>query len=244
MTDYQLPPPTNPYGGRRYVIADVHGSAKTLWALVEDKLKLKDEDQLFLLGDYIDRGNGNAKVLEFIMDLQIAGFKVYPLRGNHEQMLLDEWQNFNIRSAAAPHKHNFRIESGDLLDASGRLPDRYLSFLVSLPYYFELDKFYLVHAGINFSAAKPLEDYETMLWTRRAGPNPTPKTVVHGHQVTDLLQIARCIQERSRIIPLDNGCYYASGLRKLKSKPAGVDLGNLCALDLDDWQLFVQENVD
>jgi serine/threonine protein phosphatase 1 len=231
MTDYQLPPPTNPYGGRRYVIADVHGSAKTLWALVEDKLKIKDEDQLFLLGDYIDRGNGNAKVLEFIMDLQIAGFKVYPLRGNHEQMLLDEWQEFNIRSR-------------DLLDANGRLPDRYLSFLVSLPYYFELDKFYLVHAGINFSAPKPLEDYETMLWTRRAGPNPTPKTVVHGHQVTDLLQIARCIQEGSSIIPLDNGCYYASGLRKLKTKPAGVELGNLCALDLDTWHLFVQENVD
>jgi len=244
MTGTQLPPPTNPHGGRRYVIADVHGSAKTLWALVEDRLKLKDEDQLFLLGDYIDRGSGNAKVLDFILDLQMAGFHVYPLRGNHEQMLLDEWQRFNIRSAGAPHKHSFRIESGDLLDKHGRLPDRYLSFLVSLPYCFELDKFYLVHAGINFSAPKPLEDYETMLWTRRAGPNPTPKTVVHGHEVKGLAHIARCIEERSAIIPLDNGCYYASGLRKLKTNPAGVDLGNLCALDLDAWRLVVQENVD
>jgi serine/threonine protein phosphatase 1 len=211
---------------------------------VEDKLQLKDEDQLFLLGDYIDRGRGNAKVLDFIMDLQMAGFKVYPLRGNHEQMLLDEWQEYNTWAARAPQKLPFQPESGDLLDERGLLPDRYLSFLVSLPYYFELDKFYLVHAGINFSAPKPLEDYKTMLWTRRPGPNPTPKTVVHGHEVTDLVQIARCIQERSRIIPLDNGCYYASGLRRLKTKPAGIDLGNLCALDLDAWRLIVQENVD
>jgi serine/threonine protein phosphatase 1 len=244
MTSNQLPPPTNPYGGRRYVIADVHGSDKTLWALVEDKLKLRDEDQLFLLGDYIDRGRGNAKVLDFILDLQMAGFKVYPLRGNHEQMLLDEWQEYNTRSARAPQKPPFQPESNDLLDERGLLSDRYLSFLVSLPYYFELDKFYLVHAGINFSAPKPLEDYKTMLWTRRPGPNPTPKTVVHGHEVTDLVQIARCIQERSRIVPLDNGCYYASGLRRLKTKPAGIDLGNLCALDLDAWRLIVQENVD
>jgi serine/threonine protein phosphatase 1 len=244
MTGTQLPPPTNPYGGRRYVIADVHGSAKTLWALVEDKLKLKDEDQLFLLGDYIDRGRGNAKVLDFILDLQMAGFKVYPLRGNHEQMLLDEWQEYNTRSARALQKLPFQPESDDLLDERGLLPDRYLSFLVSLPYYFELDKFYLVHAGINFSAPKPLEDYKTMLWTRRPGPNPTTKTVVHGHEVTDLVQIARCIQERSRIVPLDNGCYYASGLRRLKTKPSGIDLGNLCALDLDAWRLIVQENVD
>jgi serine/threonine protein phosphatase 1 len=244
MTGNQIPPPTNPYGGKRYVIADVHGSAKTLWALVEDKLRLKDEDQLFLLGDYIDRGSGNAKVLDFIMDLQIAGFRVYPLRGNHEQMLLDQWSRFSIQSAAAPHRHTFRIESGDLLDKKGRLPDKYLSFLVSLPYYFELDKFYLVHAGLNFSAPKPLEDYESMLWTRRAGPAPNRKTVVHGHQVTDLLEIARCVQTRSPVIPLDNGCFHASGMRKQKAKPAGADLGHLCALDLDAWQLIVQENVD
>jgi hypothetical protein len=30
----------------------------------------------------------------------------------------------------------------------------------------------------------------------------------------------------------------------MKNKPAGVDLGNLCALDLDNWHLFVQQNVD
>jgi hypothetical protein len=33
-------------------------------------------------------------------------------------------------------------------------------------------------------------------------------------------------------------------MRKQKAKPAGADLGHLCALDLDAWQLIVQENVD
>jgi len=244
MKPFQLPPPTNPAGGKRYVVADVHGSAKTLWALVEDNLKLKDYDQLFLLGDYIDRGSGNAKVLDFILDLHIAGFQVYPLRGNHEQMLLDAWSKFAVQSAVAPQKQSFMIEANDLLDNKGHLPDKYLNLLVSLPYYFELDNFYLVHAGFDFRSANPFEDYHSMLWLRTFSQNPTPKTIVHGHQITSLAEIAQAVQSRRRIVPLDNGCFYRSGMRNLRKKPADVGLGHLCALELDSWQLFVQENLD
>ena len=42
-------------GGRRLVITDIHGCAKTFKKLL-DKVGLNENDQLFLLGDYINRG--------------------------------------------------------------------------------------------------------------------------------------------------------------------------------------------
>ena len=39
----------------KYAISDIHGCLKSFQALLE-KIDLKKEDELFLLGDYIDRG--------------------------------------------------------------------------------------------------------------------------------------------------------------------------------------------
>jgi serine/threonine protein phosphatase 1 len=47
----------------RYAIADIHGCCKTFHALIE-KLQLKESDDLYLLGDYIDRGPDSKGVLE------------------------------------------------------------------------------------------------------------------------------------------------------------------------------------
>ena len=39
----------------RYVIADIHGENNKFIELL-DKIKLKDEDTLYILGDVLDRG--------------------------------------------------------------------------------------------------------------------------------------------------------------------------------------------
>ncbi len=239
-----MPPPVNAAGGKRFVIADIHGSARTLQTLVEEKIRLTRADQLFLLGDYIDRGSRNARVLDFILNLQATGYQVYPLRGNHEQMLLDAWSRHSVQAASSTRQKPFNIEAADLLDRSGQLSDRYITFLVSLPWYFELDHFYLVHAGFDFSKPNPFEDHQSMLWMRNFRNNTTSKIVVHGHEVTGLRQIVSSIENGSPIIPLDNGCFQGTGLRRIKSKNPEIDLGNLCALDLHSGQLLVQENID
>ncbi len=43
------------YNGNEYVIPDIHGCLLTFKALLKN-IKLKKDDRLFLLGDYIDRG--------------------------------------------------------------------------------------------------------------------------------------------------------------------------------------------
>src|SRR5688500_13625324 len=89
---------TNPKGGRRWVISDIHGCLTTLKTLVEQRISLTKADQLFLLGDYIDRGKHSAGVLDYLMGLVSEGYQIYPLLGNHEQMLLDAWQyNRNVK---------------------------------------------------------------------------------------------------------------------------------------------------
>ena len=44
-------------------------------------------DQLFLLGDYIDRGQDSKGVIDYIIELQ-KEFQVFPIRGNHEENIL------------------------------------------------------------------------------------------------------------------------------------------------------------
>ena len=68
--------------GQRFVIGDVHGCARTLRTLVEERLGLTREDELYLLGDLIDRGPAVREVLEYIIGLREAGYAVASVMGN------------------------------------------------------------------------------------------------------------------------------------------------------------------
>ncbi|MBX2843136.1 MAG: metallophosphoesterase, partial [Flammeovirgaceae bacterium] len=74
--------------GRRFVIADIHGCYQSFKELIK-KIELRKEDQLFLLGDFVDRGPNSSGVFNVIFSLLKNEFQVFPLRGNHEQMLIE-----------------------------------------------------------------------------------------------------------------------------------------------------------
>ncbi len=235
---------TNPTGGRRLVISDIHGFSRTFRTLVTEKIGLTSRDQLFLLGDYINKGKDSSGVLDFIMELQEGHFQVFPILGNHEENLLNAWAEYvRIRKADIEIDFASQIDALDLLNPKGELAPNYAQFLKTLPYYYELDRFYLVHAGFNFNRNKPLEDTRSMVRIRNFTQNPTGKTIVHGHQVTPLALIRQKISERSLVIPLDNGCYHGATFRGMVANAFGKDTGNLCGLDLDTFELFVQKNV-
>ncbi len=52
----------------RYAVGDIHGGSRTLRVLL-DRIQLKHNDRLYLLGDYIDRGNDSKGVLDTILQL-------------------------------------------------------------------------------------------------------------------------------------------------------------------------------
>lgn len=218
--------------GRRLVMTDIHGCARTFAALLE-RLSLRPEDQLFLLGDYINKGPDSKGVLDQILHLRERGFQVYCLRGNHEQQLL-----------AALKEHDFALPSQykhlqPLLGRKGKVRKRYRRLLTSLLYYIELDDCFLVHAGFNFHAEHPMKAWGDMLNLRHIDAGRLSllqgKTLIHGHTPALLSDIEQAVRLRAQVINLDNGM-------AMRSKH--VLYGNMLCLDLDTYQIHLQENQD
>ena len=70
----------------KFAISDIHGCAKNFKALL-DRISLSLGDELYLLGDYIDRGPDSKGVIDHVWQLQKTGHTVHCLCGNHEQRL-------------------------------------------------------------------------------------------------------------------------------------------------------------
>ncbi|MDW7691971.1 metallophosphoesterase family protein [Flammeovirgaceae bacterium SG7u.111] len=217
--------------GRRFVVPDVHGCRDSLLMLIHN-LKLKAEDQLFFLGDYVDRGPDSAGVIDLILKMKNEGFQVFPLRGNHEQMLL------NTISFSHGVEAGSNSELEEYLDENGKFKKEYLNFLNSLPYYFELEDFFLVHAGFNTMDDQPFTDYESMIWIRDFYYDKKvfkKKKVLYGHTPTRFREINENIMNKSDLICLDNGCVFSDYY---------PGMGKLLCLELNSMELIIQENVD
>lgn len=233
-----------PANGRRFVVSDIHGCTKTFRKMVEKTLQITKEDHLYLLGDYIDKGPDSSGTLDYIMNLQANDYQVFCIRGNHEENIMQAWQEYDTRM--------FRFfvsklnKAPDLLTEDAQIKPQYLTFMKELPYYIELEDYYLVHAGFDFSKESPFKNYQAMLHIR--GPKGIPpsretiqgKTIVHGHEVTYLEEIVQRINERHSVIPLDNGCVYTKKHRRLDVSRTG----KLCALNLDTFGLIAIDNID
>jgi len=219
----------------RYAISDIHGCYKTFRYLVEKTIKLKSDDQLFLLGDYIDRGPSSKNVIDFILELRDNGYQITTLKGNHEELMLQAQQEFE-------HQYIWYINGGkETLTSFGvndlnAIPEKYWQFLHQLDYYTELEDYLLVHAGFNFSAEQPFQDYKSMLWIRDFDIDETwlkHKKIIHGHTPTALTIIEKTVTNpMSKVIDIDGGCVFK------------MRLGYLTALNLDTAELHAIRNLD
>jgi len=239
MYDYELSNKIEkPTLGRRFVISDIHGCIKTFKTLIKEKIILLKTDQLFLLGDYIDRGPNSRKVLNYIIKLLKQGYQIYPIRGNHEETLLE----FSREKIEYLLWHLKISKSLDLLK-NGKLSKKHLKFIETLPYYYELEDFILVHAGLDFRKENPFKDKISMLFRREYKIDKNflgDKRIIHGHQPIEIDKIEKRIKKRKHKLPLDNGLVY----RKKHKIYNYEKLGNLCCLNLDTYELIKQENLD
>jgi serine/threonine protein phosphatase 1 len=194
---------------RRFAIGDIHGCSKTLKKMVKDVLQLKPDDTLFMLGDYIDRGPDSKGVLDYMLQLLESGYDIRPLRGNHEDMLLNAAEDQAARglwygNGGWGTMREFGVETPD------EIPQRYLDFLASLPLMYLLDDYILVHAGLDFRTTDPITESTTqdLLWARDYKVDPAKfagRTLITGHSKTPLFEIKKSLA--SSHIRLDNGCY-------------------------------------
>jgi serine/threonine protein phosphatase 1 len=214
---------------RRFAIPDIHGCAHTFAALLHEVLRIETSDTVYLLGDYTDRGPRSKEVIDHIFELESKGFSVY-----HDDMLLRACGNLDFFRIWMLNGGRATLKSFGV-DNPCELPLLYRRFFDALPFYLELEDYVLVHAGLNFLADDPFSDKEAMLWTRtHEAKNELigQKKVITGHTPVSRETIKQSLS--SGLIPLDNGCVYATT----------AQLGTLAALDLDTLSLFFQKNID
>lgn len=215
----------------RFVLTDIHACIKTFERML-DKIALGITDQLFILGDYIDRGPDGKAVIDRLISLKKAGYQLHLLRGNHEAIFFEHINNYPYETLS--HK---LLEPGlvRLLDQYGRLTDPYDDFLLDLRYYIETDDAFMVHAAFDTAAHNPFEELHSMLWDRSMIYDNhffKGKHVLHGHTPIALDEIKAAVDQKAAVINLDNGCVFSG-----KS-----GFGNLVCLELNDWQLHVVAN--
>ena len=219
---------------RLFAISDIHGCFRPFYELIVNVIDLKKSDRLILLGDYIDRGEQSKEVIDFIIDLQKAGFDVKALMGNHELMLIDSWYD--------PDRMPLWSMNGGLLTLQSfgvgnirEIDKNYLEFFNSLGYYLILGDMIYVHAGFNDLAPDPFSDKQGMVWEcsiSYQNPLLSGKTIIHGHRPKTISYVTRLLSDQSPVIPIDTGCVYA--------KETGY--GFLSALELNSMTLYSVAN--
>ncbi len=226
--------------GRRLVISDIHGCSKTLTALLE-KINLSEDDTLYFLGDYIDRGPDSSGVLDIIIDLQKTYSAIFPLMGNHEYQMLQAEKEYDEKYFYFYVKQ--LAKSKDLLNKKRKLRKTYRKFMESLPFFIETDDFFMVHAGFDFKKKKPFKDIDGILNIRGFKYDKEKakgKTIIIGHNPTEFHKIEKKIKKNKKIIYLDNGCIYTKP-HKLYDY---TKLGKLCCYNLDTRELICRKNID
>ncbi len=215
-----------------YVIGDVHGSA----ALIEPLLDRIDADMteaghgdphLVFLGDYVDRGEGSAAVLEHLRRLadDLPG-SVTCLMGNHERMMLDfiddpagrgaNWlangglqtlASFGVGGLGARPSLEDMSDAAEALSAA--LPDGLLDWLRALPLWWQSGNVVCVHAAMNPEKPPEAQDARALLWGHRAffeAARTDDLWVVHGHTIVREPGIT------AGRIAVDTGAYHSGRL--------------------------------
>lgn len=226
---------------RQFAISDIHGCNISFNALL-DQIGLTTADELYLLGDYIDRGPDSKGVLDTIIGLQSAGYKVRCLMGNHDEAMLKALYDFEFCEAWLDKWGGRETVSSFEVFSIAEIPLRYWQLLETLEHYIELDDYLLVHAGLNWSAVKPLNDIPGLLysrnWYHRIDYDWLGKrNIIHGHTpiVQSEMQSLLELMPFKQYLNIDNGCVYDR---------YGDDSYHLAAFDMTNRNLFFQKNLD
>ncbi|HCC71272.1 MAG TPA: hypothetical protein DEQ09_09000 [Bacteroidales bacterium] len=215
---------------RLLAIGDTHGCYKQLYILMTGVINLTMNDKIVLLGDYIDRGAESKAVIDMIMELKSKRYDIVPLKGNHEDMMI------NAPNSALDN-YNWILNGGDeTLKSFGvryvnDIEKKYMEFISGLYPYHIVDNYIFVHAGFNDDIENPFEDEYSMLWERRYeyySPVFKDKIIIHGHRPHPLSELKEQVKHSSRVINIDTGCVYG--------KDRG--LGDLTAIDLHSMKLY------
>jgi hypothetical protein len=140
--------------GALYVVSDVHGYREDLVRGL-DRAGFSGGDELWILGDLLDRGPDGIGVIDLAMSLQEqAPGQVHVLMGNHEALALGRH-----RFPGTKLEDSWRVNGGKARDQEG-LTERHLDWLGSLPLMARVGDYLLVHSDTTeyLSWGKTIDD--------------------------------------------------------------------------------------
>lgn len=170
---------------RRIFIGDVHGHYDGLMLLLE-AIAPQSDDQIYFLGDLVDRGPRSAEVVSFVMQTG------YPcLLGNHEQMMLEAFPGggkFSYQSLQAWLYSGGQNTVASYQNAENLLSE-HLQWIRSLPTHLDLGDIWLAHAGMHPERAIDEHTSHEYCWIRDEFHSTTKpyfpdKLIITGHTIT------------------------------------------------------------
>ena len=191
-----------------YATSDIHGYPLEGFLRLLEKAGFSTSDQLYVIGDVIDRnGDGGVAMLRWMM----RQGNVTLIRGNHEAMKLNcafalttDVDLANLRKVTLEQEYNLLhwhrngclVTLENLLKMKEEEPEeleKLLEYVRSAPLYMEIavpmKRFVLVHGGLaGFDPEKGLDEYsaDDLVWTR-PGPDERyweDRLVILGHTPT------------------------------------------------------------
>lgn len=216
-----------------YAIGDVHGCLDQLLAMeaaiARDAASLPGRKLIVMLGDYVDRGEKSAGVLDHLTAPPPAEFERICILGNHDVVMQEFLEGRTALSAwlsigGAATLMSYGVDPNRLVEiyGSGRqaedavraaIPDAHLSFLRHLPVLVEAERYLFVHAGIRPDRDVESQSDEDLVHIRAPflqAADRLPCYVVHGHTPVDRVAI------EGRRVNLDTGAFFSGRLSALR----------------------------
>jgi len=172
-----------------FVIGDIHGQLGMLENLMAKIPWRPDKDALVFLGDYVDRGPDSRGVVDYILSLTRSYSRIGCVLGNHERMLLDYLAGVNkalylANGGLTTLKEYARDKRSGTTLRLIEIPRDHKAFYASLKSYFEIEDYYLVHAGFRPGTSMARQTETDMMWIREPFISSTfdfGKKIVFGH---------------------------------------------------------------
>ena len=203
-----------------YVLADIHGRSDRFDDIL-DQIKLTDKDNLYILGDVIDRNPDGIDLLQRIMQMKNCQM----ILGNHEHMMMDVIRHPGVFSKLRRwYSNGGEITHEKLMELPELDRKKIYTFIEDLPLNIEITvngvDYVLVH-GVPESSVETLERWmyddlkQAVVWERINGFTSLPdnKTTIFGHTPTSNYQDGDPMRlwHGDKRIGIDCGAAYPNG---------------------------------
>lgn len=220
-------------------MSDLHGQFNMFKRMLK-LINFNDNDQLYILGDIIDRGPASIQLYKYIKSKK----NIELIMGNHEKMMVDAFKGgASKKNLWWRNGGNKTLEQYDQMTKEEQKEIR--DYFESLPYFkiinVEDKTFVLCHAGLVFyDCVESLEDNimlnmddDMILWLRPISDERDDCIIVHGHTPTGYLVNAL----RQQVCP-DYTMYKSDSGHEINIDCGCAEPEKLGCLRLDDLQEF------